>query len=83
MYKNYPLSTADKQTEYVILSESDISWTLVRLPMIDLTDKTSNIDVDLEDCKGDKISATDLARFLCDQLFDDTYTRKAPFISNV
>jgi putative NADH-flavin reductase len=83
MYKNYPDSTADKQTEYNILDKSDIKWTMVRLPMIELTDTRNNIKVSLEDCPGDKISATDLAHFLAEQITDETYIRKAPFIANV
>jgi putative NADH-flavin reductase len=82
MYRNYPLSTTDKQEEYRLLRESDINWTLVRLPMIELTERSGNIDVNNEDCKGDKISATDLASFLSGQLFDESYVRMAPFISN-
>src|SRR5512133_11528 len=73
MYKNYPLSTADKQTEYTILTESDIRWTLVRLPMIELTDVKAATDVSIEDCHGDKISAADLADFLIAQLSDDVF----------
>jgi putative NADH-flavin reductase len=83
MFTNYPASTTDKQIEYNILAESNINWTLVRLPMIEQTDTRSKINVCLEDCQGDKISATDLAHFLIDQLFEDTYIRKAPFIANI
>ena len=39
MYKNFPKSTADKQKEYDILAESNINWTLVRLPLIELSEK--------------------------------------------
>ena len=81
MYKNYPLSTADKQAEYSVLSESDIDWTLIRLPMIELSDAKSSIDVSLEDCRGEKISAADLADFLITQLTDDKYIKRAPFIA--
>jgi putative NADH-flavin reductase len=83
MKNNYPLTTADKQREYELLSESDIDWTLVRLPLIELTEKKSEWKASLEDCPGEKISATDLADFLIGQLFDDGYIRKAPFIANV
>lgn len=81
MYKNYPLSTADKQTEYTVLSESDIDWTLIRLPMIELSDAKSSIDVSFEDCRGEKICAADLADFLIAQLSDDKYIKRAPFIT--
>jgi len=83
MYANYPKSTADKQTEYGLLSDSTIDWTLVRLPMIEQTDVRSQLRISLEDCQGDKISASDLAHFLIDQLTDDTYISKSPFIANV
>ena len=82
MKKNFPVSTSDKQTEYSILSSSNVNWTLVRLPMIELTDARTTTEVSLEDCPGDKISATDLACFLIEQLDDDTYIRQSPFIAN-
>ncbi len=83
MKNNYPLTTADKQIEFELLMESDIDWTLVRLPLIELTEKKTEWKVSLEDCPGEKISATDLADFLIGQLSDETYIRKAPFIANV
>jgi putative NADH-flavin reductase len=83
MKKNYPHTTADKQRESELLSESDIDWTLVRLPLIELTDKKSEWKASLEDCLGEKIGATDLADFLIGQLFEEAYIKKAPFIANV
>ena len=83
MYANYPKSTADRQLEYQILSDSNIDWTLVRLPMIELTDERYKTKISLEDCPGDKISATDLAFFLIDQITDISYIRRVPFIANV
>jgi putative NADH-flavin reductase len=83
MYANYPKSTTDKQLEYSILSESKIDWTLVRLPLIELTSTRRELKVSLEDCVGDKISATDLAHFLIEQLTDNTFIKKSPFIANI
>lgn len=82
MYANYPESTTDRQTEYDVLSDSNVDWTLVRLPLIEETEVRNEVSVSLEDCLGDKISATDLAHFLIKQLSDDTYVKKAPFIAN-
>ena len=82
MKSNYPNTTLDKQVEFDILSKSDINWTLVRLPLIELTDEKRKVIISLEDCPGDKISAADLACFLIDQLSSDTYVRKSPFIAN-
>jgi putative NADH-flavin reductase len=83
MKKNYPISTANKQLEFDILNNSDIDWTLVRLPLIEQTEETYQISVSLEDCPGDKISATDLANFLIEQLSNDLFVKKSPFIANV
>jgi len=83
MKKHYPETTYDKQLEYEFLLKSDIDWTLVRLPLIELTDEGREMMVSLKDCSGEKISATDLANFLIRQLYDDAYIRKPPFIANV
>lgn len=83
MYANYPKTTADKQKEYAILVESNVDWTLVRLPLIEQTNEIGGVQISLEDCLGDKISATDLANFLINQLTDETYISKSPFLSNV
>lgn len=83
MKVNYPETTNDKQFEFEVLSGSDINWTLVRLPMIEQTELRSKMLVSLEDCPGEKISATDLAYFVVEQLSDGAYARKAPFIANV
>jgi len=83
MKQNYPETTFDKQAEYDTLMQSDINWTLVRLPLIEQTEERRPILVSLEDCPGDTIGASDLASFLADQLADKSYIRKAPFIANV
>lgn len=82
MYTNYPNSTADKQKEYEILLASKVDWTLVRLPLIEQTDEVSSVQISLEDCVGDKISATNLANFLISQIADTQYINQAPFLSN-
>ena len=83
MKAHYPLTTADKQRESELLLESDIDWTLVRLPLIELMDTRNEVRVSLEDCPGEKIGVRDLADFLIEQLFEEAYIRKAPFIANV
>jgi len=83
MYTHFPKSTQDKQLEYEILAASTLNWTLVRLPLIEQTDERRGIQVSLDDCPGDKISATDLAHFLIEQLSTDIYIRQAPFIANI
>lgn len=80
MRTNFPISTTSKQEEYKMLANSSIDWTLVRLPMIEQTDEIRTYQVDLTDCKGDKISASSLAAFLIEQLHSDKFHRLAPFI---
>lgn len=82
MYTHFPISTQDKQIEYEILAASKMDWTLVRLPLIEQTEESRKIQVSLEDCPGEKISATDLAHFLIEQLYSDKYVRQAPFVAN-
>lgn len=83
MRQNYPVSTANKQKEYEMLASSHVAWTMVRLPMIDLTDVESKIGVNLHDCPYEKVSAASLARFLIGQLTDQQYEKQAPFIGNL
>ncbi len=83
MKKTFPISTTDKQLEYDILVNSNIDWTLVRLPLIEQTDERNQVNVDLQDCPGDKISATDLAFFLIEQLSSEAFIKKSPFLSNI
>ena len=83
MRMNFPLIHADRQKAYSILSTSDVNWTLVRVPFIVFSDARDKTAVSLEDCPGKKITAPDIAAFLIEQLNDDTYARKSPFITNV
>lgn len=82
MRSNYSETTFDKQIEFDVLSKSYVKWTLVRLPLIEQTDERRKVIVSLEDCPGDRISSSDLACFLIEQLSDESYVRKAPFIAN-
>lgn len=83
MRVNYAPTTKDKQLEYEILAECSVDWTLVRLPLIEQTEVAKGIKVDLRDCPGDQVSATDLANFIVGQLKSDEYIRKAPFIASI
>jgi len=82
MRSSYPAIIADKQQEYTALTQSRADWTLVRLPLIEQTNKRRGIIISETDCPGDKISTSDLADFLISQLDDKCYLRKAPFIAS-
>lgn len=83
MYQNYPETTTDKQKEYELLNKSNLNWTLVRLPLINLTDESFATETSLQDCKGETISATDLANFLISQMDDQTFCKQSPFLYNI
>jgi putative NADH-flavin reductase len=72
----------DRQKDYELLKNSSIQWTIVRCPMIKLTDQSRNVKTSLEDSPGMQISASDLAGFLVDQLSNELFICKAPFVSN-
>ncbi len=82
MYDHFPVSTADRQREFVLLSNSGLDWTMVRLPMIIQTDEPTPLITSLEDCIGEVVSATSLANFLIDQISDLQYVGLAPFVFN-
>jgi putative NADH-flavin reductase len=82
MKANYPIIQEDRQKAYDLLVESNINWTLVRVPFIDFNMGKGDVNVSLDDCMGDKIDAGNIAAFLIKQLSDETYFNKAPFICN-
>lgn len=83
MKMTFPVIHADRQKTYSILSTSDVNWTLVRVPFIEFSDTKGKTLVSLEDCRGVKVSAADIATFVVEQLSEDTYIKKSPFIANV
>ncbi|WP_269233892.1 NAD(P)-dependent oxidoreductase [Flavobacterium flavigenum] len=82
MKANYPEIQQDRQLTYDLLTESDVNWTLVRVPFIEFTDTSSEIIVNLEDCPGDKISSFDIAGFMVQEMIEEKFVRKSPFITN-
>jgi putative NADH-flavin reductase len=82
MYTHYPTSTHNRQEEYNLLVASSADWTMVRLPMIELTNDRPDITTSLTDCPGSAISVTSLAGFLISQVEDKGFIKKAPFIAN-
>ena len=83
MYENYPVTTTDKQLEYDILGKSSAAWTMLRLPLIEMTDRIDRTEYNLEDCPGNVISVSSLAFFLTNQLNEDSLVQKAPFLYNM
>jgi len=82
MKANFPVIQQDRQKAYTLLVESDINWTLVRVPFINFNSGTGNVRVNLDDCLGNQIEAGNIATFLIKQLSEETYFNTAPFICN-
>jgi len=82
MKANFPIIQEDRQKAYTVLAESDINWTLVRVPFINFNSGTGHVNVNLKDCIGTNIDAGNIAAFLIKQLSEETYFNTAPFISN-
>src|ERR1700722_11019785 len=53
MKDNYPKTTLDKQKEWEMLVASSLNWTLVRLPLIELTDQIGDVKLSLTDCPAE------------------------------
>ncbi|RED24751.1 putative NADH-flavin reductase [Flavobacterium cutihirudinis] len=83
MKANFPIIQEDRQKAYDLLILSDVCWTQVRVPFIEFIDDSSQIEVNLEDCLGDKISAFDIAKFMVQEMIESNYRRQSPFISAV
>jgi putative NADH-flavin reductase len=81
MKANFPEIHADRQKTYGILSSSKVDWTLVRVPFIEFKDSAGVVIIDLEDCRGSKISADAIAKFIVGQLSDHAFIGKSPFIA--
>lgn len=83
MKANYPEIQKDRQFTYDLLTESSVDWTLVRVPFIEFTNTISQVIVNLEDCPGDKISSFDIAGFMVQEMTEEKFVKKSPFITNI
>nr|WP_294874048.1 NAD(P)H-binding protein [uncultured Pedobacter sp.] len=83
MKETFPVFVADKEKAFEIVKASVLDWTMVRLPWIEQTEEIRNLAVNLEDSPGEKISTTDLAHFLIDQIVKTDFIGKAPFVASL
>jgi len=81
MKTNYGAIHADRQEAFRLLNESEMNWTMIRVPLIAFVDDKDEIDVCLETCHGDRISAASIAEFVVKQLSDDRFHKMSPFIA--
>jgi putative NADH-flavin reductase len=74
---------ADSQGMVVTIRGSDLNWTLARAPRLNDKPGTGKIKVGYAgQGPGTQLSRADFARFMLDQLASDTWSRKAPMLSN-
>lgn len=78
----FPKMMNDKKKELNILINSDIEWTLVRLPFVIEGSGTGHIKENLTDMAGTKITNADIAKFIINEVNNKKYVRKTPFIFN-
>ncbi|WP_026590871.1 SDR family oxidoreductase [Bacillus sp. UNC437CL72CviS29] len=72
----------DKYKELQLVRDSNVSWTIVRLPFVVDGEGTGKIKESLIDLPGIKIQNGDIAPFVIKQIQDEMYSWKCPFISN-
>ncbi|EMI9089817.1 SDR family oxidoreductase [Bacillus cereus group sp. RP37] len=72
----------DKYKELQAIQDSDVDWTIVRLPFVMEGKSIGNIKESLVDMPGIKIQNSDIAAFVIKQINSERYVGKCPFISN-
>ena len=79
----FPKLLEDKKLEWdILVRNKQIDWTLIRLPFVKDSLKSNDIKESLTDMPGTKITNQDIATFILDQIDNQKYIHKAPFISN-
>lgn len=73
---------ADKQSEYQVLANSTLAWTLVRCPIIEPEAYLRAPIASLTTPISFYLRAGELASFVLDQIDSTTFIRKGPFLSS-
>lgn len=82
MRNNFPHIQQDRQNALYWLAQSDLEWTMVRVPFIHFVPGCGRTKISLTDCLGNSIMAGDVANFLVQQLTKGDFIRQSPFISS-
>jgi len=73
---------AGKQHEWEAIRDADVAWTLVRVARMVEAEPTGSVAVDLHRVSGSPVVAyPDVARWMLEQLEEDAYVGRAPFVS--
>lgn len=74
---------ADSQGMVAVVRKSNLDWTLARAPRLNDNPGAGRLKVGYAgQGPGTQLSRADFARFMLEQLHDDTWLRKAPMVSN-
>ncbi|MEY8348231.1 SDR family oxidoreductase [Bacillus cereus] len=72
----------DKYKELQLVRNSDVNWTIVRLPFVIDGEGIGKIKESLRDLSGITIQNGDIAPFVIKQIQDEMHIGRCPFISN-
>lgn len=79
----FPKMMKDKNKEWNLLIQNKlIDWTLIRLPFVKEGLEIGHIKENLSDMPGTKINNQDIATFIINEIENQKYVHKVPFISN-
>ncbi|MCQ4086542.1 NAD(P)-dependent oxidoreductase [Saccharibacillus sp. JS10] len=78
----HPQFAQDRLEELKVLQASAIEWTLVRLPVVKEGQGGCSIKANLDKMPGNRIYNGDVARFLVNQIEEDEYIHRCPFIGS-
>lgn len=70
-----------KRREYEVFAGADLDWTLVRPPRVVEGEASGRRTVGDEPV-GARVTSGDLAEFMVEQLTDETYLRRAPYVAS-
>lgn len=79
----FPQTLKDKQSEYELLADSALQWTLVRCPLIDPEPYQAAPEASLDTVSSFSVRAGELARFVIEQVESDQFIRKGPFLESL
>ncbi|MBO0933130.1 NAD(P)-dependent oxidoreductase [Fibrella aquatilis] len=82
MKQHFPDFMADRAREYALLRASNLNWTYVRVPYLVESETAGTVKTHLGYMPGGQLAVGDLARFLLEQLDNQTFSKQAPFIAN-
>jgi putative NADH-flavin reductase len=78
----YSSLLSDRQSEYELLEQSTVDWTIVRCPLIDSTTSRQPARVSLASPQSFTVRAGELAAFILDQVGSEEFARRGPFLGS-